>query len=84
MEIKCKCGSTKVFTETKGTQTGIYCSECGKWIKWATKEEIRLINHKGMSAEEKLDKIEQIVKRTEGTLGLDNYTIQQIKEVLNG
>lgn len=31
---------------------------------------------------EKLDKIEQIVKRTEGTLGLDNYTVQQIKEVL--
>ena len=33
---------------------------------------------------EKLEKIEQIVKRTEGTLGLDNYTVQQIREVLNG
>lgn len=31
---------------------------------------------------EKLEKIEQIIKRTEGTLGLDNYTVQQIKEVL--
>lgn len=46
MEIKCKkCGSTKVFTDTKGSQTGIYCSDCGKWIKWATKDEIRLIEH---------------------------------------
>ena len=31
---------------------------------------------------DKLEKIEQIIKRTEGTLGLDNYTVQQIKEVL--
>lgn len=30
----------------------------------------------------KLAKIEEIIKRTEGTLGLDNYTVQQIKEVL--
>ncbi len=50
MEIKCKkCGSTKVFTDTKGSQTGIYCSECGKWIKWATKDEIRLIEHNSTS-----------------------------------
>jgi hypothetical protein len=33
---------------------------------------------------EKLERIEQIIERTEGTLGLDNYTVQQIKEVLNG
>jgi len=23
-------------------QTGLYCSDCGKWIKWLSKEEIRL------------------------------------------
>lgn len=50
MEIRCKkCGSTKVFTDTKGSQTGIYCSDCGKWIKWATKNEIRLINRNSTS-----------------------------------
>ena len=50
MEIRCKkCGSTKVFTDTKGNQTGIYCSDCGKWIKWATKNEIRLIEHNSTS-----------------------------------
>ncbi len=50
MEIKCKkCGSTKAFTDTKGNQTGIYCSDCGKWIKWATKDEIRLIEHNSTS-----------------------------------
>lgn len=50
MEIKCKCGSTNVFLEEKGSQKGIYCSECGKWIKWATKDEARLINHKVTTA----------------------------------
>lgn len=50
MKIRCKkCGSTKVFTDTKGNQTGIYCSDCGKWIKWATKDEIRLIEHNSTS-----------------------------------
>ena len=50
MEIRCKkCGSTKVFIDTKGNQTGIYCSDCGKWIKWATKDEIRLIEHNSIS-----------------------------------
>lgn len=32
---------------------------------------------------QKLEQMEQIIERTEGTLGLDNYTVQQIKEVLN-
>jgi hypothetical protein len=50
MGIKCKCGSTNVFLEEKGSQKGIYCSECGKWIKWATKDEARLINHKVTTA----------------------------------
>ena len=31
---------------------------------------------------QKLEQIEQIIERTEGTLGLDNYTVQQIREVL--
>lgn len=46
MELRCKyCGSLNLETEKKGTQTGLYCCDCGKWLKWATKEEIRLINH---------------------------------------
>lgn len=33
---------------------------------------------------EKLEQIEQIIKRTEAELGLDYYTVQKIREVLNG
>ena len=36
------CGSKDVFVEKSGNQTGLYCGDCGKWIKWLTKEEFRL------------------------------------------
>lgn len=38
-----KCGSVDVFMETKGSQTGLYCGDCGVWIKWLPKDEIRLV-----------------------------------------
>ena len=38
-----KCGSIDLFTETKGTATGLYCGDCGRWIKWITKDEKRLV-----------------------------------------
>ena len=46
MKIKnyvCKCGCNDFFMATKGTQTGIYCSGCGKWFKWADKNERNLM-----------------------------------------
>lgn len=46
MTVVCKnCGTVKGFIEEKGTQTGLYCNKCGKWIKWLNKEEVRLFNH---------------------------------------
>lgn len=45
MTITCnKCGIVNGFIKEKGTQTGLYCNKCGKWIKWLTKDEIRLFN----------------------------------------
>lgn len=46
MERVCKCGGKNFFIKQSGNQTGLYCSECGKWQKWLTKDEIRLFNHK--------------------------------------
>ena len=34
MNYKCKCGCTNMFIEKKGNNTGLYCSECGKFQKW--------------------------------------------------
>lgn len=41
-DYKCKCGHDDFFFADKGGQTGIYCSYCGKWLKWADKDEQNL------------------------------------------
>ena len=38
-----ECCDVKVIAMKKGNQVGLYCSKCGKWIKWANKNERRLI-----------------------------------------
>ena len=46
MTITCnKCGIVNGFIEEKGTQVGLYCNKCGKWIKWLTKDDARLFKH---------------------------------------
>ena len=30
MDFKCKCGSKSFFMQSKGSQIGLYCSDCGK------------------------------------------------------
>lgn len=47
MKIKdytCKCGSNQFFYAMKenSVHMGIYCENCGKWLKWANMEERRL------------------------------------------
>ena len=36
-----KCGGSNLHIEIKGNNTGLYCSDCGAWIKWLGKDEIR-------------------------------------------
>ena len=40
-----KCCNSSVHTEVKGSQVGIYCDDCGKWQKWASKDEVRTIEY---------------------------------------
>ena len=42
-DYKCKCGHNDFFFVDKGNQKGIYCSYCGKWFKWADKDEQNLV-----------------------------------------
>ncbi len=41
-DYKCLCGSNDFFIDDRGIHTGIYCSKCGKWLKWADKNERNL------------------------------------------
>ena len=41
-KVQCKqCGCTEVEIEEKGNHTGIYCKNCGIWIKWASKDDLK-------------------------------------------
>lgn len=48
-----KCGSTSLHTEVKGNNTGLYCDDCGAWIKWLSKDEIRAFEYTQSKNKEK-------------------------------
>jgi hypothetical protein len=56
MRIKdyvCKCGCSDFFFANKGNHKGIYCTACGKRLKWADKNEKNLIDLEDVSKNEK-------------------------------
>ena len=56
-----KCGSISLHTEVKGNNTGLYCDDCGAWIKWLGKDELRAFEHanksRGLRATAKVYKV---------------------------
>ena len=40
-----KCGSISLHIENKGNNVGLYCNDCGAWIKWLSKDEVRAFNY---------------------------------------
>ena len=67
-EYVCKCGSKRIFMRDNGTQTGIYCKECGKWIKWVGKKEIPFVeeyikeqNKNDNSNTNKIDEVKEFI-----------------------
>lgn len=52
-DYRCKCGCNDFFFIDKCNQKGIYCTDCGRWFKWADKNEQNL----AMNQEPVLDRI---------------------------
>lgn len=40
-----KCGSMSLHTEEKGNNIGLYCDDCGAWVKWLSKDELRAFEY---------------------------------------
>lgn len=40
---KCLCGSKNltIYKKKFTHQTGLYCADCGRWLKWVTEKEIK-------------------------------------------
>ena len=64
-DYKCKCGHNDFFFANKGNQKGIYCSYCGKWLKWADKDEQNLIINKELVLAQIRAEIEQKARPNE-------------------
>lgn len=81
MTITCnKCGIVNGFIKEKGTQTGLYCNKCGKWIKWLTKDEIRLFN---FSNTDSLNKKSYIAGYNKAVDDFYNKIIEAYEEMKN-
>lgn len=52
-----KCGNTSLHAEVKGNNTGLYCDDCGAWIKWLSKDELRAFKH-SLKENNKIDTVE--------------------------
>lgn len=50
-----KCNSKDVFVAQNGNNTGLYCADCGKWIKWLNKDELRL-------AERQIKSLDKVIR----------------------
>ena len=70
-----KCGSTSLHTETKGNNIGLYCNDCGAWVKWLGKDELRAFEYSkqeyGCTESEDEDGKDMITRLKEFTIYLD-------------
>lgn len=81
-DYKCKCGHNDFFFADKGNQKGIYCSFCGKWLKWADKDEQNL----RMNEDELYNVVIMIMKhiRPDGQFSYFSYSeVNYIYDLLN-
>lgn len=60
-----KCGSTSLHTEIKGNNTGLYCDDCGAWIKWLSKDELRAFEYSQKKSSIKTSKLDYSELRKE-------------------
>lgn len=78
-----KCGSTDLYTNQKGNNTGLYGSDCGAWIKWLSKEELRAFDHSKDIEEENIKGLSNTRTYYTPKLNLDKVeTVDDCKKIL--
>ena len=77
-DYKCKCGHDEFFFADKENQKGIYCSCCGKWLKWADKDEQNLRMKQESILEQIRAEIMQLYNEVE-VVDYDHNDISRIK-----
>lgn len=87
-----KCGSVSLHTEVKGNNIGLYCDDCGSWVKWLGKDELRafeyskknhVLNQKKNSIPEEKQAISKYVKSISQPTGINILDEKSIIQRLN-
>jgi len=82
--MNCKCGGIDFFTKKSGEQVGLYCSKCGKWQKWLSKDEQRLYQRESQMSEIKkkiIDALEYEIFNSKGNLARV-YAFEKAKDIV--
>ena len=79
-----KCGSVNTYIKENGNQAGLYCGDCGKWIKWLNKEEKRLFERfKDEVVEEDEETLsEQEIKQIKRLIKSIKNDVRELEEIL--
>ena len=73
-----KCGSISLHTEVKGSNTGLYCNDCGAWIKWLNKDELRAFEH----SQNDLVRIPEEIHLTKEQVDLFNHMVENLNDFI--
>lgn len=69
-----KCGSISLHTEVKGNNTGLYCDDCGAWLKWLGKDELRAFEHSIREAtNEERESVDKYIANISKSTGVSFY-----------
>lgn len=69
-----KCGSIALHTEVKGNNTGLYCDDCGAWIKWLGKDELRAFEYSMREAtKEERESVDNYIKSISKPTGVNFF-----------
>jgi len=87
MKIKnyrCRCGNDDFFLADEKNQTGIYCTNCGKWFKWANKDEKNLMkNCPSQKGNDEIDPNDDLIKRHDAIEAVTKYcTAHDLRDLL--
>lgn len=75
-----KCGSLDLHTEVKGSNIGLYCSDCGAWIKWLGKDELRAFDNAKIKENERVHP--DLVDCALGNVGFNSIK-KELKDFIN-
>ena len=79
-----KCRSIALHTEVKGNNTGLYCDDCGAWVKWLSKDELRAFEYSMREAtKEERENVNKYIKSISKPTGVNFYEEKTIVERLD-